>query len=87
MFNMFINGYCILEKKNFFIFSFFIIFLNICYSIDSIIFKDKRIVKINGIEFKLSPTGIKLVRKVTGTFYYCYIKCFNYFFLSLRDLH
>jgi len=28
---------------------------------------DKRIVKINGIEFKLSPTGIKLVRKVTET--------------------
>ncbi|ORX81360.1 hypothetical protein BCR32DRAFT_293304 [Anaeromyces robustus] len=28
---------------------------------------DQRMVKINGIEFKLSPTGIKLVRKVTET--------------------
>jgi len=28
---------------------------------------EERMVKINGVEFKLSPTGIKLVRKVTDT--------------------
>jgi len=32
-------------------------------------------VKINGVEFKLSPTGIKLVRKVTG-------KSINFFILQ-----